>query len=124
MLKILPGQMTQLAERAQADFVVAMRSHLRSGYPERCGSMSDDELTGLIREGMERARSHGIEIDFDIQRYLELMVVLGPRFDRELDWAAAILGRADFSARIRVDLLCAAHEGRVPERPEDGPFFP
>lgn len=124
MLKILPSQMDQLAERAQADFIVATCAHLRDTYPDRCGPMSDDDLTALVRHGMERARIHGIELALDVRRYIDLMQELGRDFDREVDWAVAILNRPDFSGRIRIDLLCAAHEGRIPEGPEDGPFFP
>src|SRR4051812_32818756 len=78
---IQTSQMDQLALLAQADFIVAMRAHLRDAYPERCGAMSDDELTALVRHGMARSRSHGIAIASDVQRYIEVMLALGLDFD-------------------------------------------
>lgn len=124
MLKILDTQMEHLAALAQAEFVVHMRSFLRQRHPDRCLPMSDEALTATIVQGMSRARSYGIEIARDVQRYIDLMFQLGLDFDRDVDWAHAILNRPDFSGQIRIDVLCASHEGRIPEHPGDGPFFP
>lgn len=124
MLKVQEQQMAHLAALVQADFVAATCSYLRERYPDPCAPMSDDVLAALVRRGMEAARGYGIDAARDVRRYIDLMFQLGPDFDREVAWARSILNRPDFSGQIRIDVLCAAHEGRIPDSPEDGPFFP
>lgn len=124
MLKVLDAQMDHLAEITRADFTTDMRSYLRERYPDTCAPMTDEDLDARIEHGMARSASYGIDSADDVARYIDLTFQLGPSFDTELDWARSILHRRDFTGRIRIDVLCAAHEGRIPETPEDGPFFP
>lgn len=124
MLKVLDAQMDHLAALTRAEFTADMRSSLRERYPEACAPMTDADLTARIEHGMARSAAHGIDTAADVARYIDLMFQLGPDFDKEIDWASSILSRPDFTGQIRIDLLCAAHERRIPETPEDGPFFP
>ncbi len=124
MLKVLDAQLDHLAALSREDFTAEMRSHLRERYPDACAPMTDAELTAHIEHGVTRAAGYGIEIAGDVARYVDLMFQLGLDFDRDVDWARAILNRPDFTGQIRIDLLCAAHEGRIPETSDDGPFFP
>lgn len=124
MLRILESQMGQLAAREQAAFIARTRPLLRERYAERTAAMSDAELTGVIEQGMSAARGYGIERARGVERFLDLMFQLGLDFDRSVGWAHEILNRRDFTGQIRIDVLCAAHEGRIPEDPEEGPFFP
>ncbi len=124
MLKVLEAQMDHLAAITRADFTADMRAALRERHPAACAPMTDDDLTARIEHGVARSATYGIEIAHDVSRYIDLMFQLGPDFDKDVDWARAILERPDFTGQIRIDLLCAAHEGRIPENPEDGPFFP
>lgn len=124
MLKVLEAQMDHLAALTRADFTADMRSSLRERYPELCAPMTDADLTARIELGMARAATYGIDTAAGAARYIDLMFQLGPDFDRDVDWASSILNRPDFTGQIRIDLLCAAREGRIPETPEDGLFFP
>jgi hypothetical protein len=122
-MKILQAQVDALAQRSQERFQEAARSALRERYPEKTAEMSDAELRAGIDEGMRTSRRYGIENEGDVMAYLYLMFDLGFDFDREVPWARDILSREDFSGRIRIDLLCATHQGRIPG-PEGGLFFP
>lgn len=124
MLKVLEAQMDHLAALTRADFTADMRSYLRERYPEACSPLTDADLTARIEHGMARSAAYGIDTAADVARYIDLMFQLGLDFDEEVDWASSILNRPDFTGQIRIDLLCAAHERRIPETPEDGPFFP
>jgi hypothetical protein len=121
VLKILEAQMDRLAEERQAAFVARMRPRLRERYPEVTAGASDEELGRLVEQGMAASRRYGIEGEGDVERYVDLMLELGSDFDRSVDWASEILNRPDFTGKIRIDVLCAAHEGRIPE---EGMFFP
>lgn len=124
MLKILTSQEERLSATTRTTFTADMRAYLLAEYPEICASLTDAQLTSVVEHGMARSARYGIDLAPDVHRYIDLMFQLGPDFDRELDWARSILHRPDFTGQIRIDVLCAAHEGRIPEKPEDGPFFP
>jgi hypothetical protein len=119
---ILEMQMAGLARQARDLFVATLVGELRGAYPETTSSMTDVDLAGVIREGMVSARSYGIELAGDVESYIHLSFELGFDFDRKVEWAREILNRPDFTGRIRIDLLCAVHEGRAPAR--GGLFLP
>ncbi|MEZ4293666.1 MAG: hypothetical protein R3B70_01725 [Polyangiaceae bacterium] len=122
VLRIFDDQMEDLARARRDVFRRGMIADLREHHPRETAALSDAGLTELIDEGMRRARTHGIVTEGDVASWLHLMLDLGRDFDREIPWARDILAREDFTGRIRIDLLVAASEGRIP--PPGTAFFP
>lgn len=122
-MKILQSQLGELAQKKQESFRRGMCAALREHYPEATAAMSDEALRARVDEGMRASRGYGIETEGDVEVYLHLMFQLGFDFDREVPWARDILNREGWSGRVRIDVLRAAHEGRIPG-PEGGLFFP
>ena len=94
MLTLRQAQMDALdADRAR-DFEARLVQHLRTVFPSRCEPLGDQGLLDVARDGIERAESHGLSSEREICKYVDLMFVLGPGFDRDprLPWAAEILG--------------------------------
>lgn len=123
MLKVYEEQMERLVPLRLDVFVEGMRPRLREAYPERTAPMSNADLDRAIEAGNQAALGHGLSRERDIERFVYLRFALGDDFDREAPWAD-VLGRADWSGQTRVDLLCALHEGRLWDGPDDAPFSP
>ena len=80
--------------RRQFEFLV-LAGHLRSRFPE-C-ALDDETLHSVIVSGIARAESYEIEVEADLQRFLEYMMVLSLDFDTapRSAWAGEILLRRE-----------------------------
>ena len=113
MWVIRDAQMGSLAAHTRSRFAEVLREHLKRSFPRLSRAMGDAGLDELIRHGMERSAVHGVVVQADIARYVELMMVLGRDFDIDprRAWAGAIL-RADDPPSVRLELIRRDAEGR------------
>lgn len=93
MLKIRAEQMEVFRQYMLRGFEDLMVEHLNRYLPEKSAAVGEEGLRGLIRDGIEKARARGFTIEYDVSRYIALMLLLGPEFeeDERLPWAAEIL---------------------------------
>lgn len=107
MLTIRKAQMEVLEKYMMDAFNSKMISHLRNTYPEETSSISDEDLSAMIENGSERAASHGIVEDDDIQRFLGVMVRYGSDFDKDSAHPEVqeILGDDRLDSDEKVDLI-------------------
>jgi hypothetical protein len=101
-------------------FEVRAIAHLRRCFPEVVGTASDEQMLELVRYGIERARSHGIDLECDVLRYLDLMCVFGVDFDRDpaCPWAARVLEDPQTAgSTLRTNTLMAAANDALDEPP-------
>lgn len=109
MLQIKPQQIGAFSAARQSGFEAEMRVHLREFLPGVARGAGDDGLAQAIRNGARRARRHGFTQRGPVRLYLEMMVLLGSRFDTDpqYPWAAQVLGGAadDVSERQRAQEL-------------------
>ena len=70
-----------------------MVDHLNQFFPRQCKVVDEPEVRSLIREGIGRAGKYGFRSEQEICRFVDLMMVFGPRFDQDAPWAEAILTR-------------------------------
>ena len=94
MFVVRKDQMAVLSEYIQREFEDRTAESLRKLYPEKVVAMGDGKLRELIRAGVKKAASYGIQAESDVQRYVELMVKFSPDFDTNAatSWAGEILG--------------------------------
>jgi hypothetical protein len=109
-MQISEEQMQAFAPQMQRQFEETCAVVLRSTYPEITAPHPHEKLLELIRFGTERAARHGIVANEDVERWLHLMMRLGPRFDddpRHTELAAILSdANADAKARLyRVEIL-------------------
>lgn len=97
MLILRAEQMVAFRKKALERFERQMVSHLNRYLPKKSTALGKEGLGRLVREGMERARTHGFTLEYDMSRYIALMLLLGRRFDTdpELPWAKKILADED-----------------------------
>jgi hypothetical protein len=86
MLRIPRRQQDALGEAQVADFERRAAVHLRGYFPEDCQALDDSALREL-------AAGFGVLAERDVTLYLDVMMTLGPDFDRDptLPWAHEIL---------------------------------
>lgn len=81
MLRIDGRQLARFSDVARSDFEARMLVHLRGTFAELCRPLADAELRATIRRGVERAATYGLVQEYDVCRFLHLVVVLGRDFD-------------------------------------------
>jgi hypothetical protein len=100
-------QMQVLEAYALEQFVTRMAARLRELFPCETAALSPPALQTLIREGVEKAESHAVTDESDVERYLEYVVRYGADFDsaEKIAWAGAVLRRSDLSGAQKMDAL-------------------
>lgn len=93
MLKIRKEQLAALAEARKRSFVKDLTSRITRHWPQKAREMSDKDLRRMVTDGVDRAAGYGIRGGRDVARYANLMMALGPEFDRDsrYPWAEAFL---------------------------------
>jgi hypothetical protein len=126
MLKIRSEQMDALEEYAERQFERKASDHVRRYFSTRCSAMSDEAILATVRQGVERARSYGIELEYDVLRFINHMCALGLEFDTDarFPWVQEVLGNDAMDASSRMDELSERtsrllQEG-IPQAPVEG----
>lgn len=107
MLVIRHAQMDALARSAMEPFVENVIAHLRRVWPEECAAMGEEGLEAFVARGMAKCERYGIETEYDVGRFCDLMLLLTPDFDEDpnIPWAQDILTSPGFDGRVKVDEL-------------------
>ncbi len=82
-----------------------MIGHLRENFPDQTQDVSDEKIRTVIQYGIKKAESFGIEYEYDIQRFMEYMVIYGRELDTKEDtrWLGDILRRDDLDGTAKMD---------------------
>ena len=99
MLLIRAEQMSILARDSLVNQLIA---HARDAAPEVCADMSAGHLRSVVDYCLEQCAHYGIARDYDILRYLNLMLVFGFTFDKDEPWAAAPLAFRNPAGRMEL----------------------
>ncbi|MEZ5582695.1 MAG: hypothetical protein R3F37_07930 [Candidatus Competibacteraceae bacterium] len=107
MLIIRREQMDRLGQQMEKVFAKRMVTYLRDAYPERTQKVDDERLAEVVQHGIEKAQSHNVEYEDDIRRFLDYMMLYGPKMDSQssTSWIGNILRRADLDGTEKMDLL-------------------
>ena len=107
MLTIRAEQLDAFREPLTKAFVGRMVRHLSRSFPRQLAEqkIKKADLEPLVRQGMKRAEQYGVVYQGDVQRFLECMVILGPRFDEDTiyPWAGQTLRRTDLDGEEKMD---------------------
>jgi hypothetical protein len=104
-------QMTSLSEAKRQSFEQRVVDYLNRCFPNECQALTTVGIQSLIRYGIRRAKSHGIDLERDVCKYIALMFTFGRDFDnnRDLPWASNILTDDSIgSSTVKTDRLFAA----------------
>src|SRR3982750_4104585 len=105
MLVIRESQIAALGRHLLDRFALKALDHLRDNFPEMCADMGDEEVFRFTQNGIRRARRYGIETEYDLLRFLNLMFFLGADFDsgEVHTWVLPILKDAEASPTTRMN---------------------
>jgi len=111
MFVISQRQLDAFSLSMRHQFETRMVDHLRSGFPDNTYQMDERTLSTLVVSGLVRAESYGIEFEWDLQRFLEYMMVLSFDFDTApgTAWAGEILRRHELSGSEKITRIDTAY---------------
>ena len=95
-----------LCDYMRRQFERRMTDHLRARFPSESMAFDEHSLQDLVVSGIRLAQGYGIDIEEDIRRYLEYMMVLSRDFDTSprTAWAGDILRSSIDSARKMAEI--------------------
>jgi hypothetical protein len=107
VLTVTSEQMQAFSEAMRRGFETRMVAHLRATFAKLTAGRPDHNILAFVRFGVERSAAYGITIERDVERYLEYMVLYGPRFDADprFAWAADVLNASDASGTTKMDRI-------------------
>lgn len=100
-------QKQALAQQAMRNFQQRMYAHVNKVFLEDCERMGEQAVRELISKGTARAAEYGIETEYDVARYIDLMFILCEDFNTNprLPWAGRILNDENMKPTVKVDRL-------------------
>lgn len=103
MLVIRREQLAAFRMAARNAFEDTMVRHLAAFSPALFKAVGEAPLRTTVTQGMARAAAYGFDQRGPVRLYLELMLLLGSRFDTDpqYPWAAAILADRDGTPQLR-----------------------
>jgi hypothetical protein len=106
-LHISADQMRTLGAAMRRQFEIDAIALLRRNYPVTTATHADDALRLFVRHGIERAKASRMDAVTDVQRWLCLMLRLGPYFDTGEDQHLAgirtVLDNVEVHPPLRLD---------------------
>jgi len=117
MLVIRKKQQEAFTKAVARGLECSLLTHATRQFPIRVHRMGEPAARAMIRKAIAACGRFGIEDEYEISRYLDLMFLLGEDFETSaaLPWAAALLGDEALSAKAKMDRLCeraGQHLGR------------
>jgi hypothetical protein len=107
MLLMRSAQIQRIKERMVQDFEDRLALRLRAALPDATDQYTEAELDALIIDGMADSARHGIDLEWDIMRYVQWSILLGRDFKirPETRWATEILGDASLDGTEKLDRI-------------------
>ncbi len=107
MLTIRKEQMEVLSRYMLKQFEDRMVVHLRNTFPDKTKDMPETNLHNLIQTGIEQSGQYDVELEYDVRRYLEFMMIYGSDFDMnpKTAWANEILHNKNMDGTFKMDLI-------------------
>jgi len=89
------------------NFEKKMLHHLRETFKEQTAARDDASLLGAVQAGIKKSLKYGIEMEDDIRRYLEHMVIYGDEFDTDpkTSWAREILTLQNIDGTAKMNMI-------------------
>jgi hypothetical protein len=107
MFVIRDAQLAVFAEDRLRRFAERAEAHLRRVLPDRCRELGDDAVRASVQKAIAKAGAYGLESEYEILTYLNVMHILGFAFDEDPQYSRAreALTDRDTQAHARAQLL-------------------
>jgi hypothetical protein len=104
MLVIKKEQIEKFIAEDDTQLVRVLRDIIREAFHEGVAIHSDETLDGMIRIGIERAKSRGFSMAPDIAAFVAIMFEISPDFDQE-EQIDAFLKDETFSDSMKIEQM-------------------
>lgn len=104
MLIIRKEQIQHFIAETDAELVELIAGIIRTSNQDRVADYGDETLAAMVRNGIERARTHDFERAEDIAAFVAVMFEISPAFDENRE-IKAILEDANFTVEERFKQL-------------------
>jgi hypothetical protein len=110
MLIIREPQMAALAEDLCHRFEDRAFDHVQRYFPQQCDAVGESATRYYVAEGIHRARRYGLESEYDLLRFINLIFAFGSDFDSRAEhaWMLEFLNDSELWPTARMDALMAA----------------
>lgn len=107
MLTIRDPQLRAIARAHERRFLRRAEKHLWTTLPDECAELGAERVREIVETALVRARGYGLERDYDILRFLNLMMLFGADFDDDdaYPWAREILRDEELEPLTRLELI-------------------
>ena len=78
-------QLAAFSRPVEHDLACRSHAHVTATFPRHCARLSQREVRRRVEEGMAQAEQYGIEGDYDVLRFVDLLFLLGPDFGADPD---------------------------------------
>ena len=97
--------MGAFARSMERNRVCRLAAHLRRAFPQRFEPWAEPALRRWARQATEAAAKYGIEEEYDLCRFADLTVLLGPGFADSggFEWAGRLLNDGSMPGSRRLD---------------------
>ena len=111
-------QMNAFGEMMRTRFEGEMVEYLRENFPAQTRDLTDTQCRALVRHAVTKSSLYGIELEDDIARYLDYVVLYGRDFDTDpaFAWTARILQAEGINGTQKMDRI-DAYDQFVMNRP-------
>lgn len=107
MLNIRPDQQEALEQTSEERFRAERRAHAARFWPDECAALGAEGVEARIQRALDDCAEHGITIERDVARYVDLLFVWGDDFaiSRKTPWARGILEDSTLDGPLKVHQL-------------------
>ena len=118
MLTIRKEQIAVFGPLGKKVFEDRMLTHLKKVFPEQSESLGEPKLRETVQYGTQRAAAYSIVSECDVCKYIDVMILYGRDFDKDLNlrWAQSILeNKALRNPSAKIDRLLEAAKKQGPQ---------
>lgn len=90
MLIIRQEQIDNLIKGTDEEFVEFLVDYVKEDYPDLEEEYDDETLRRMVRGGIKRAESHGLETAEDLTAFVAVMFEIAPNFDEQPEIKAVL----------------------------------
>lgn len=107
MPTIRPDQWQTLHATRQTALQANLMARFRELWAAQAEQLGDQAVRDWIDHAVQASGQHGLTLELDVRRYLDIMAVLGRDFDQDTryPWASAVLADAALRPSTRIDKL-------------------
>ena len=118
MLVVRHEQLRVLGRALTDRFVEATVERIAREHPERYAELGRDATRALVREGIARARTYGVEETGAVRAFIDLMLTIDPEFEMspDLEGVLEVLRDDELSGEAKMEIVSAQMRDAFPDR--------